>query len=176
LVLYLLFSFGRLLVYAGLGVGVFFAGSFLLERIFGGIAKYIILAGGTFIIMIGILMMSGRSWAWPACRTLGANFPQKGYLSALVMGLIMGLAPCAPLIAILSYLGLISKTWVDGLAYGLAFGLGTFVSPLIALVLLAGFIPAWLKHLPSIYTRLLRVMCGLVIMVLGLQLVIKMYR
>jgi sulfite exporter TauE/SafE len=176
LIFYFLFSVGRVLVYAGLGIAVFFAGSFVFERMLGGVVRYAVTAGGAFIVAIGILMALGKNLAWPVCRILEANLLHKGHLSALFLGLIMGIAPCAPLIAVLSYVGLVSKSWTDGLWYGLAFGAGTCVSVLIVLVALAGCIPAWLKRGPVIYERLLRAMCGVVIAVLGLQVMIRAYR
>lgn len=176
LTFYFLFSVGRLLIYAGLGIAVFFVGSFVFERMLVGVAGYAVTAGGAFIVAIGILMALGKNLAWPVCRMLEANLLQKGHLSALFLGLILGIAPCAPLIAVLSYVGLVSKSWTDGLLYGLVFGAGTCVSVLIVLVALAGCIPAWLQRGPVIYERLLRAMCGSVIAVLGLQVMIRAYR
>ncbi|HTY44942.1 MAG TPA: sulfite exporter TauE/SafE family protein [Patescibacteria group bacterium] len=176
LAFYAQFCAGRMAVYAGLSIAVFFAGSFVFEGACGSIARYAAIAGGAFIAVIGVLMALGKDLAWPVCRMFEAHFLQKGYPSALLLGLVLGISPCAPLFAVLSYVGLVSKTWAQAFCYGLAFGAGTCVSVLIVLVALAGCIPAWLRRGPAIYVRLLRTSCGLVIAVLGIQVIMKAYR
>lgn len=88
-----------------------------------------------------------------------------------MMGLIFGFLPCMPLLAILSYIGLISKAWFHSLLYVFSFGLGTFLSPLIPLIILTGFMPKFVLSRQAAYARILRFICGLIILFLGTQLV-----
>ena len=89
-----------------------------------------------------------------------------------VLGLIVGLLPCAPLLAALSYIGLVSFSWQRCIIYSLVFGLGTLISPLILLALGAGVVPRLLLNKPGI-SRALRLICGLIIMFLGVQLILR---
>jgi sulfite exporter TauE/SafE len=102
---------------------------------------------------------------------LGKKFHRHDQKNIFLFGLIIGLLPCAPLIAILSYIGLISKNWLQSLAYSLTFGIGTFVSPLILLVFLTGLLPKTIVEKNKIYNRIFNLICGLIIVFLGVNLV-----
>lgn len=175
LMAYILFSLSRIFVYLSLSVLVFFLGNFLLERLLPDFFKYILILGGVFIILIGVLVAWMRSLEFRPLRFLEKNIIERDRKSMLVLGLIIGLLPCAPLLAILSYVGLVSKTWPESLLYGFSFGLGTFISPLILLVILAGLIPKILVDKKGLYGQIFSFVCGLVIIFLGLQLIRKAF-
>jgi len=69
---------------------------------------------------------------------------------------------------VFSYIILVSRGWPEALFYSFSFGIGTFVSPLIFLVIAAGLIPKYL--IGSKYERVFSLICGLVIIFLGMQL------
>jgi len=173
LVIYLLFSFARILVYLVLGLAVFLLGKVIAGFWLGEFSKYIFIAGGVFLIIIGILTALGRHVQFKSCQFLHQNLIQKDVKSAVVMGLIIGILPCGPLLALLGYLGLISKTWMHALVYSLSFGAGTAVSPLLLISVLAGLFPRFLLRQPPVYYKILSAVCGLIIIFFGVQLFIQ---
>jgi len=171
---YVLFSLSRISVYLLLALIIFFLGQFTLERFLGDYAKYILIIGGSFIVLIGLLTTLGRSLRIKPLKSLHKSLLEHDKKSILMIGLVVGLLPCGPLLGIIAYVGLVSKSWVQSLIYSFSFGLGTFMSPLILLALLAGVIPQWLQDRKYYY--IFRFICGIIIVFLGLQLIIKGFR
>lgn len=192
LLVWLLFSLSRICVYLILSVGIFLLGEFLVRQNLIYVAKYAYLLGGMIIILIGIFtilkdspgpsficaLISNRvnpalSATERHCivRKGGAN-QRLLKIQPITLGLIMGLLPCAPLLAVLSYIGLVSFSWQLCIFYSLIFGLGTLISPLILLILGAGLIPKLLFKKPRIY-RALRLICGFIIVFFGVQLILQ---
>jgi len=166
---YALFSAARIAVYIGLALLVFFFGNIALEELLGANFKYIMISGGLFIIFIGLLVASGRGTKSKYLHFCQAKMLEHDAKSVIGLGLVAGILPCGPLIAVLSYIALVSKSWASSVFYSLAFGAGTFLSPLIALVFLSGLVPL-LAAKSEILRRALSFVCGLVIVFLGLQL------
>lgn len=160
---YLLFSASRILVYIALSLVIFFFGRIIL----GAFARYFSLFGGLFIIIIGLLIMLGKNPNHKFCSKMQGFFLKRDSKTVIILGLVMGILPCAPLISVTSYIGLIAKDWTDGLLYALCFGLGTVASPLFVLVMAAGLLT---KIKPAVY-RAFNFICGLIIVFLGLQLI-----
>ena len=168
---YSLFSLARVLVYLVFSLTIFFLGRLALDnRISGSFSKYLFIIGGAFLILIGFLMAIGRGISLKPCQGLYDNFIEKDNKSAIMLGLIAGLLPCAPLLAVFSYLGLISKSWLLALFYALSFGLGTFISPLVLLTLLAGVMPSLLLKNNKTGERVFNFLCGAILIFLGLRL------
>ncbi len=169
---YFLFSLSRVSVYALLGLSVFLSGQLASKYIFGNLWRYFFIAAGIFIMGIGLLMAIGKNLDYKLCAKLKKFFLKKDAKTVFIFGLIMGIMPCLPLVSVLSYLGLVSKTWLDSLAYSLFFGLGTIISPLFILVTLSGLIPRILMNKVKLHS-IFNFICGLVIMFLGIRLFIK---
>lgn len=170
---YCLFSLSRILAYVFLGVLVFFLGNFALQSFFSRSSSYSLIAGGSFILLIGFLMVLGRRPEPAFLSGLQKRILGRENRSILIMGLAVGFMPCAPLFALLSYAGLVSDSWVKSIAYSFAFGIGTFFSPLIFLTLLAGLLPGLFADREIFLKRVFSVICGLIIVVLGLELIRK---
>lgn len=170
---YLLFSLARVTVYLALGAAVFMAGKFIAEGILAAAAKYIFIAGGIFIIVLGILMVIGKKQGGSFCSFLHRKFLHHDKKSVLILGLVTGISPCAPLLAMFSYAALISKNWTEPLFYALAFGVGTTVSPLLLLAVFAGFIPAVGKGWQGALNRIFAIICGVIIIILGMRLLAR---
>jgi sulfite exporter TauE/SafE len=170
---YILFSLARISVYIILGLIIFFLGSFTLQRLLGDYSKYIFILGGSFIILIGLLMVLGKRLEFRFLRFFHKNILERDKKSMILLGAVIGFLPCAPLLAILSYTGLVSKSWIDSSLYNFSFGIGTFVSPLILLAMLAGLIPRFLAKEKAAYSRIFSLICGLVIIFFGVQLIIR---
>ena len=183
---YLLFSLSRIAVYLFLALAIFFLGKFIIETWLGRFSKYIFVLAGSFLIMLGILIASGRNletlfilrqpaWLNKSCQFLHKSLLAHDKKSIILMGLIIGILPCGPLLALFGYLGLISKTWIEALIYSFSFGLGTLISPLLILSALAGLIPNFLEGQKVSYYKILSFICGLIIVFLGIQLIIRAY-
>jgi sulfite exporter TauE/SafE len=170
---YFLFSLARIFVYILLALVIFFLGSFTLERLLGRYSKYVFILGGGFIVLVGIAMALGQRLEFKLWKFIQKNTLQNNKQSPIILGLIMGFSPCAPLLAMLSYIGLVSKSWFYSLLYGISFGLGTFLSPVILLIILTGFIPKLLIPRQAVYSRIFSFICGLIIMFLGVQLLTR---
>ena len=183
---YVLFSSARIFVYVLLSLLIFFLSRFFIERLLGNLYKYVLILGGGFIITIGLFMAFGKRlefsrilrdpvWAGKFCQSLYKHLLGRDKKSIFTVGLVIGLLPCAPLLSILSYVGLISRTWFSSLLYALSFGIGTFVSPLILLVILAGLIPRFFSKEKAIYYSIFSLICGLMIIFLGIELISRAF-
>ena len=94
-----------------------------------------------------------------------------------MLGFIIGMFPCAPLLALLFEIALMSKTALAGMFYALFFGLGTLISGLIVIGSLAGIF-SWLpaKIFKSKRSNFVfRIICALLLMLLGLGLIFGPY-
>lgn len=173
LIAYALFSLARISVYVVFSIFIFFLGSFTLERILGNSYEFILMIGGAFILFVGALMFFGKRLEFKAYNSLRRNVIERDKKSIIFFGLITGLLPCAPLLAVLSYIGLVSTAWAHSLLYSLFFGLGTLLSPLILLTILSGLLGQNLSN--KKYYQIFSSICGLIIMFLGLQLIRKAF-
>jgi sulfite exporter TauE/SafE len=168
---YAIFSLSRISTYLILALAIFFLGHFAVERFAGEYSRYISIAGGLFIIFVGMIMVLGRHFDFGLLKKAQKITLGQDTKSVILFGLIIGFLPCAPLIAILSFVGLVSKNWLTALLYGFSFGLGTFISPLILLVVITGLIPGLFSRNDGLYRRLFNIACGLVIIFLGVRLI-----
>jgi len=150
---------------------VFSLGRATFER-FSGVFKYLKLGGGIFIILLGALMALGKSFGNRYCQALHKVVLEKDKKSIIFLGLTMGVVPCAPLITVLSTCALIAKSWPESLSYGVLFGLGTTISPLLILVIFSGIIPRFIEEKSKAYGRVFTLICALIIIYLGIRLLI----
>jgi thiol:disulfide interchange protein DsbD len=142
-----IFGFGRILSYISLGILSGYAG-----HLFGLSIKFI----GIFIIVLGISILL----RYPK----KCLFPPKiggGHLSFL-SGVVIGLGPCPPLLALLSLAALTRSAFTGGLM-GFVFGLGSFITPLIILGFLAG---KWTEKSKDL-KRTNTIVCSLFLILLG---------
>ena len=168
---YILFSVARIAVYVILSLCVFLVGRFVIMRFVADILRYLVVAGGALIMVMGVLVAMGKEYKFALCGVLHKRLIEHDVKSILIMGLVIGLLPCAPLIALFSYVGLVSKTWAQSLVYSLSFGLGTAFSPLIFLAVFAGAMPKFLGARGQAVIRAVRYICAAIIIILGTQLV-----
>jgi hypothetical protein len=166
----------------GLKVGVAFSGGRLVAlALLGGIATvafsqinqffpphrsgWLYGIAALFMITMGILIVTGKGIG---IRT-GTRILDKGTESMFAFGLLMGVAPCVPYVAILTYIACAAEHEVlKGVGYAASFAVGTAIAPIV-LSGLTGVIPE--RVLTS--ARLLKgfqVLCGIVLMVFGARL------
>jgi cytochrome c-type biogenesis protein len=172
-----IFNGGRVLTYGLLGLGVGVAGSaFLLE---GAYARWGALAFGIAVAAIGIWIAVRRrprghgcicaqedSWAARIRHRFEPHEGDGGELSAASMGLLIGLVPCPPLIALLVFAAT-SGSAVTGLVLGLLFGLGTVISPIIIIAGMAGWFSDRIAREAPTLTRGVQRVAGLMLVLLG---------
>lgn len=169
---YTLFSLTRIIAYLLFSLLIFVFGRALIDLgpcYFAGCVHVI---GGMFIIFIGAIIILGRIEEHKICEKIQRLFLSKDKKTVIMLGLITGLLPCAPLLSVFSYIGLISKYWPDSLIYGLSFGMGTLFSPLLAAALLAGMFSKVIYN-KSGFKRIINIACGSMLVILGVQLVRK---
>jgi sulfite exporter TauE/SafE len=164
---YSLFSLSRVAVYLVLGLLIYFMGNLVQEYLFPG---YVALFGGIFIVLCGLFIGLGKKLQLPWLSRFNKFFPQDQLKNPLVFGLIYGLIPCVPFLTVLSYCGLVSRNWGQALFFTFCFGLGTYLSPLLVMSVFSGALSGLLKGAREKYLRSLSLLCGLIIIFLGLQL------
>lgn len=170
-----IFSIARVFAYCLLGVLSGILGQVFISRIYAlHIGKYISLFGGLFVIAISIVIFFQNKMAFGAHSFLEKRFVKGGSKSVFIFGLTVGLVPCAPLIGIFSTIGLMSRNIADGLFFGLSFGLGAMISPLLILALAAGSIEKFLLNQKAklIFSRI----CAVIIFILGILIILKTIR
>ncbi len=172
LISYGIFCFFRMLVYGLLGFLVFRIGQFAGESIFGHSRTYINIFGGIFITLIGFFMVFGKKPGTGLITDLRTKFAGNDNIIVTLLGIIIGLIPCGPLLAVLSYVGLFSKTWIDSVLYSLFFGLGTAISPIVIFVVMSGMFSQYIKISSS---KIIDFACGLIIIILGIQLILRTF-
>lgn len=163
-----MFSLGRLLALTILGglASVAFAS---VNRFFPPHRSgYLYLATALFITLMGVLIVLGRGFKVPFHHTLREHVVDRGTASMLILGFLIGISPCAPLVAILTYIAYTATNVLSGMIYGLSFAIGTVI-PVMILGPLTGFLPEKvLRSARSI--RFFRTLCGLILILFGLQL------
>ncbi len=167
---YFLFSSAKILAYLLLSLAVFFAGRLVIDRLLGDFSKYIFVSAGVFIVILGVFIAVGSRPEFRPWQLFYARFINNDRKSLLILGLVTGLLPCAPLLAVFSYLGLVSGSWPRALYYGLLFGAGTMISPLLALTICAGLVRRFLSDRNNFYCVIFNFICGSIIVFLGLRL------
>lgn len=168
----LMFSIGRLLALAIMGgvatVAFSFINRFFSPQKFNWL--YFIVA--LFMITTGILIISGK-------RLLKINIGRKildksAANNMFLFGFLIGIAPCGPYIAILTYIACIAEGIVfKGILYAVMFAAGTAVALLI-LSTLMGVIPGKLFKSDKLHKGF-QVVCGLILIFFGLQLIYSIF-
>ena len=162
----LVFSIGRLLALAILG-GLATVAFSSINRFFPPQKSgwlYLIVA--FFMITMGILIILGKGFK----MHIGKIVLDKGTISIFLFGFLMGIAPCVPYVAILTYIACVAENAVlTGILYAALFAAGTALAP-IALGSLMGIIPEKLLRSAKLL-KTFQVVCGVVLVFFGFQLI-----
>ena len=173
--IWLVFSFARVCVYLVLGLIAGLIGQFVLDRFYQSKAvNFLYVFTGLFVVTIGIFMIFGKKFNFKICKRLDSYLIGNNTKSIFLLGLLIGIMPCGPLLGIIGFIAAVSKNYSQGLLYGASFGIGTVISPMILLAFFAGAIPKLLSSKPKIYLIFERI-CGLIICFLGLGLIISVF-
>ena len=137
----IIFLSGRFTAYLALGWLAGISGA-LLKRWSNFFPKALLHSfAGVFIIMLGVLIWTAKDPSSNTCRCMNNKKINFGGLFAA--GVFAGIFPCAPLLALLFEIALMSETALNGIFYAMCFGLGTFISGFIVIGCLAGVL-IWL--------------------------------
>jgi sulfite exporter TauE/SafE len=149
------FSFGRVISYIILGLVTGFLGKeiglFLSKPVLG--IFFIILGIAVFLKFQGKCIIKNR-------------FKVTGYKMSLISGILYGLGPCPPLIALLA-LAAQSQSALQGALMGFLFGIGTVISPIIIL----GFFSGWIAKQKE-FKQVIPYVSGAFLVVMGLIYII----
>lgn len=166
------FLSGRLIAYIALGFLAGLSGSALRNFTSLNASSYFRPLAGAVTIFFAFLILLNRDNYECACPNKHGKIFNFGGVFAF--GLLVGLAPCAPLLALLFDIVLMSKGALDGMFYALSFGIGTFLSGLITVGIIAGL----LTRIPAAFIKsrtvnlIFKVICALLLIALGIGLII----
>ncbi len=167
----LIFSLSRAIVYVLLGSLAGFFGKLLTTTLDKyGLTIYFI--GGMFISLSGILILLGKNPNLRLCQILRKYTVENDIRSSIVLGIIIGLLPCTPLLGILVYISLISKDLWQGALLGFSFGVGTIISPLIIFGILVSSLPKKIIKSPKTF-EIFKKVCGFLLFLFGVQLIVS---
>jgi sulfite exporter TauE/SafE len=160
------FSTGRLIALALLGGIATVAFNFINQFFPPQKSGWLYVIAALFMIVLGVFIIIGKGLK----IHLADKILHKGTESMFVMGFLMGIAPCVPYVAILTYIACIAENAVlTGILYGALFALGTAVAPIL-LGTLMGIIPSTLLKKDKLY-KAFQVICGITLILFGGQLI-----
>jgi len=159
------FSVGRLLALALLGGLATVAFSRINQFFPPQRSAWLYAIAALFMIAMGGLIIMGKGLRMP----IGNRLLQRGTESMFVFGFLMGVAPCVPYVAILTYIACVAENAVlAGMMYGAVFAVGTAIAPAV-LGTLVGIIPGTLLRSAKLL-RAFQLVCGVVLILFGFQL------
>ena len=172
----LAFSLARIIPYAVLSSISVILGQFLIASFYQtGKGPLIYLVVGGCIALLGLIVLLGKSPHLKFCAPLQKLSSEGGIKGMILLGIVVGFAPCLPLLGVLGYIAFHGQNLMHGLLLGLTFGLGTLISPLILIGPVASEIPQLLFKKPLVYKIFSRI-CGLVLLYLGIAMLVGVWR
>lgn len=169
----LLFIAGRLAAYLVLG---FLAGWSIRWLDFfhnsGPVSSIVKNCAAGFIIMLGLLIIIGQGISAPYCHRFIKYFIDKDHKSMFTLGILLGLAPCFPLIGILTYIAVKAASPWQGLVYAGFFGIGNMIIVLILGLFSASLIARYKQEI-GIGQAILAKACGSFLVLWGILLTFK---
>lgn len=167
----LTFSFARLIAYGSLGLLAGGFGRLLTEWLYR--FDYLVFTvGGLFISILGVLIIFDKEPQVRLCQFLRKQNIENSTGDLLLLGFVVGILPCIPLLGVLTYIGLRATDLWQGGFYGLAFGMGKLISPLILFGVLSSVLPAVVIRNYKIYSIFRRI-CGGLLFAVGVQVVLS---
>ncbi len=162
----LIFSIGRLLALSILGGLATVAFSFINRFFPPQKSGWLYLIVAFFMIVVGTSIILGKGLK----MHVGKRVLDKGSESMFLFGFLMGIAPCVPYVAILTYIACIAENAIlAGILYAAVFATGTAIAPIV-LGTLMGIIPARLFRREK-FLNIFQIVCGAVLLLFGFQLI-----
>ncbi len=156
-----LFLLSRLLTFLLLSLLAYLLGRIFFQ-VLGGAKGLLFLFAGLFLYFLGI---------WSTLREKRVSCPKRltkgGSFLSIFLGLLFGLLPCPPSLAVLTYIMVEGKGYLHSLLLGLAFGSGELILPLF----LASFLPSLFSRLsPKVY-KVFQFLSLIIFFLIGAQLI-----
>ncbi len=166
---YAMFSLFKVAGYMLLGLACALSVRLLNSPALGGYLNTIYLMLGSFMVLAGLAVLFNKaSHGNKACQWF-----HKGNIKNVgVFGLLVGLAPCLPLLGILNYVVIISNNPAQAIIFTLVFGLGTVLSPLLILMVLSAKIAERLSQNKKLKFTI-RIATSLIIIFFGLKIILQ---
>lgn len=171
LISYFSFSSAKLLSYMILGALCGMFSGILKRSFFTGYLNFASIALGFFVLLIGILTAIFKE---PLGSKYCAFLSQGNLRNAGILGLLAGFSPCLPLLGILNYIIIISRSPLEGLFYAFIFGLGTTISPVILMAALSGKLAGGFSGNHKI-KALIRIISSSILIYLGLRIILQRF-
>jgi len=169
----LLFSIVRVTVYIILAGIAAYLGQLIIKNYYESVfGRFLYSIVGIAVIILGILIILNKSQHFKFCERFISNPFQDNLSGIIMLGLLVGFAPCIPLFGVLTYIAFESKSVLQAIFYGSCFGAGTLLTPLIPIGVLAGGIPSIILRKPKILDIFSRI-CGAVLVYFGVKLLIR---
>ncbi len=151
------FSLGRLLSYLFLGLIVGYVGGYFLNS---SVSALVIIPLGIILILYGFLISFGSKLRFASIICCGFSKVKSTFL----LGMMLGLRPCIPLIAALTYSATLSTVF-DSLVFMGSFWLGS-----TAYVPILGILAGTLTHFAIVRSNVDRIrrISGIALIVVGL--------
>ncbi len=165
----LMFSLGRLISLVILGALATVAFK-TINRFFPPTRSgYLHLVTALLMVTLGVLILLDKGFRIPIGGAWRKRMLDRGDESMLFLGFLVGLSPCAPLVAVLTYIACTAGNLASGALYALSFGIGTAFSA-IAVSALTGLFPERIfrGRRPR---RVFQIVCGAVLILFGAQLI-----
>jgi len=169
----LVFSIGRIFALAILGALATFAFDFITQFFPPHRSYFLHLAVAVFVIVLGIFIFFGKMSSMHFGKAPKKGIMQKVSGNMLFLGFLVGISPCAPLVAILTYIACKTEHIATGMLYAVSFGLGAAVAPIV-LGAITGILPE--KLVRSTKSRkVFQFVCGSVLIAFGLELIYSIF-
>ncbi|MFH1189775.1 MAG: sulfite exporter TauE/SafE family protein [Candidatus Omnitrophota bacterium] len=166
-----IFLSGRTIAYLALGAIAGGSGFYLRRFARSELAPYFNLVSGAISILLGMFVLMYKERQACGHKISGDKAYSAGGI--LVLGFLAGINPCAPLVALLFEIALISKSAVGGALYALSFGAGTFLAGLITIGALAGILKGFTRKM--IHSKragtVFRVSCAILLILFGIGII-----
>jgi len=171
LITYTLFSAARIIVYIVLGLCIFYIGRVGLDALAARYYNYIYILAGFFLMLIGAHFILGRRMELKPFNIIYRHIVKGDTRNTVLLGIAYGLLPCAPFLAVLSYIGLVSNNVMQNIIYAVVFGAGTFVSPLLLVSVAAGALGGIVGKGQGAIALTVRILSGIIAILLAGQLI-----
>ncbi len=167
-----IFSFltGRFCAYLLLGFVVGESAKLLKAFLSSSLVVCFKIIGAVIIIFLGLWVIFVKDKNF-LCRKMNIDSLNVG--NFFLLGILIGILPCAPLLALLIEISIISKDGIEGAFYMFFFGAGIFLSSLIILSALNTILSSiFRKVISSNKIKLgFRIMCGVLLILLGIKII-----
>ena len=167
------FLLGRLCAYILLGALAGLSGAIFRRATESALGHLLGPFGGVVSIVLGVFVLLNRDPGPCGCKSPAARI--YGFGSLFTLGFIIGVSPCAPLVALLVEIALMARGAFDGALYAFSFGLGTLISGLLVIGVLAGILKGLAAR--TIKSKsgntVFRVLCSSLLILFGLGIVYR---